>query len=280
VAKKKTQFVCNQCGSSLPKWFGKCPDCGSWDSLEEVTTSPSSSDDAHRGEAAASFTSQDAPKAVLIEDINKQEQAAPRLATGINEFDRVLGGDEKAGTGIVPGAAVLIGGDPGIGKSTLMLQAAGRLAESGSRVLYVTSEESSQQLKMRADRLYGDWIKPDGRLHVLADTNLARILEQAAQVKPDAIVIDSIQMIYKADLTAGAGSVTQLRRCSLELIYFAKASGIALMLVGHVTKSGQLAGPRLLEHMVDTVLYFEGPRPPCRPRHQEPLWQHAGSGPF
>lgn len=260
VAKKKTNFVCNQCGSSLPKWFGKCPDCGSWDSLEEISIAASTSDEAHRGEAAASLTAQDAPKAVLIEDIDRNQQAAPRLATGINEFDRVLGGEEESGRGIVPGAAVLIGGDPGIGKSTLMLQAAGRLAETGHRVLYVTSEESQQQLKMRADRLYGDHIKPNGLLHILADTNLSRIMEQATQVKPDAIVIDSIQMIYKADLTAGAGSVTQLRRCSLELIYFAKASGIALLLVGHVTKSGQLAGPRLLEHMVDTVLYFEGDR--------------------
>jgi DNA repair protein RadA/Sms len=158
--------------------------------------------------------------------------------------------------GLVPGSTVLVGGDPGIGKSTLLLQAAHKLAEQNRRVLYVTSEESAQQTRLRAARLGA----ASGQLYVLADTNLARIVEQTRRVEPQVLVIDSIQMIYKGDLPAAPGSVTQLRACCMELCYLAKASGIAVFLVGHVTKEGQLAGPRLLEHMVDTVLYFEGDR--------------------
>jgi DNA repair protein RadA/Sms len=163
--------------------------------------------------------------------------------------------------GLVPGSAVLLGGDPGIGKSTLMLQMAAKLAASGQRVLYVTSEESAGQLRLRAQRLLnGEQQKLPEQLYVLADTNLARIVEQARKLEPAAVIVDSIQMIYKGDLPAAPGSVTQLRACCLELVYFAKQTGSALMLIGHVTKQGALAGPRLLEHMVDTVLYFEGDR--------------------
>ena len=189
---------------------------------------------------------------MAIVDVDRSSDAlAERISSGISEFDRVLGG------GLVAGSAVLVGGDPGIGKSTLLLQVAGAIGRSGKKVLYVSSEESARQIGLRADRLgVGD---PEG-LFVQADTNLARIIEQARRVLPDVMVIDSVQMIYKADLDASPGSVTQLRRCCAELVYLAKLSGIAVVLVGHVTKEGQLAGPRLLEHLVDAVLYFEGDR--------------------
>ncbi|MBB6441207.1 DNA repair protein RadA/Sms [Phycisphaera mikurensis] len=184
---------------------------------------------------------------------------AERLPSGIAEFDRVLG------AGLVPGSAVLVGGDPGIGKSTLMLQAALRLAVGGTRVLYATSEESAAQLRMRAERLAPASGVAEGgglpaELFALADTNLARITEQARRLKPRVVVIDSIQMVYRGDLEAAPGSVTQLRACTLELVYAAKEAGWAVVLVGHVTKAGTLAGPKLLEHMVDAVLTFEGDR--------------------
>lgn len=281
MAKASIQFVCEQCGGVSPRWMGKCPHCGAWDSLQEFRVAPAS----QREQTLASAGGQgvEPPRAQRLHEIDPQQSHGPRLSTGINEFDRVLGGqlpqeipadaapkraNRKAtdspdhGTdtlGLVPGSAVLVGGDPGIGKSTLMLQAADALARRGKRVLYVTSEESAQQLRLRAQRLT-DANQVNDELFILADTNLARILEQARQVNPAVLVIDSIQMIYKSDLAAASGSVTQLRSCCLELVYFAKASGMALLLVGHVTKDGQLAGPRLLEHMVDTVLYFEGDR--------------------
>ncbi len=271
MAKSTTQFVCRTCGGIQARWAGKCPDCGTWDALEEVRTSPGSgsSKDAQRGIALAipgGTPLGDTPKAERIGDVRAETAALQRMSTGIGEFDRVLGG-RLAGEngkiadpgGIVPGSAVLVGGDPGIGKSTLLLQAAHELAKAGTRVLYVTSEESVQQLRLRAHRLSNFSDEPE-ELFVLADTNLARIVEQARQVGPAVMVIDSIQMIYKGDLPASPGSVTQLRACCQELVYLAKASGIALLLVGHVTKEGQLAGPRLLEHMVDAVLYFEGDR--------------------
>ncbi|MEM9020909.1 MAG: DNA repair protein RadA [Planctomycetota bacterium] len=261
MAKIKVQFVCNQCGAVQPKWMGRCPDCGAWDALEEFRDAgkTAKADPFH-----GSVVPQDAKaaRAIPIGEVDDADQPTTRMSTTLHEFDRVLGGvvedAPRAAAGLVLGSAVLIGGDPGIGKSTLMLQAAAGLARSGRRVLYVTSEESAQQLRLRATRLIGDEL-PDGLL-VLADTNLARILEQARQAQPDAVVIDSIQMVYKGDLPAAPGSVTQLRSCCLELVYHAKLTGTALLLVGHVTKQGALAGPRLLEHMVDTVLYFEGDR--------------------
>lgn len=190
-----------------------------------------------------------APITELAQDI------VPRVPTTIAELDRVLGGS-NGDQGIVPGSVVLLGGDPGIGKSTLMLQAADGLASTGEPVLYVSSEESVQQTQLRARRLGA----ASENLFVLADTNLARILDQVRTVKPAVLVVDSIQMAYKGDLDAGPGSVAQLRACCSELVYLSKASGVATFLVGHVTKEGRLAGPRLLEHMVDTVLYFEGDR--------------------
>ncbi|MCE9590252.1 MAG: DNA repair protein RadA [Planctomycetes bacterium] len=271
MAKTQTRFVCRSCGAMQPRWMGKCPDCGAWDALDEYRVEAGAAKDAQRGAAAATLAVDDAPQAAPLHAIDETGPGGgvlTRLATGIGELDRVLGGgsptpadgDQPAAVrGLVPGSTVLIGGDPGIGKSTLMLQAAHHWAKRGVRVLYVTSEESAQQLRLRAKRLVGERDKLD-ELYVLADTNLARITEQARRVQPAVIVIDSIQMIYKGDLPAAPGSVTQLRACCLELVYHAKLSGCAVVFVGHVTKEGRLAGPRLLEHMVDTVLYFEGDR--------------------
>lgn len=250
MAKQRSQFVCRSCGAMFPKWNGRCPDCGTWDGLEEVHAHRSAALDTHRGSAAP--VDAGAVEARPIADISDNAHTA-RTATGIGELDRVLGG------GLVPGSAVLLGGDPGIGKSTLMLQAADKLARNGQTVLYVTSEESAAQLRLRAERLIDHQDLPDN-LFVLADTNLARIIEQARKLDPTMIIIDSVQMIYKGDLPAAPGSVTQLRTCTLELVYHAKTSRAALLLVGHVTKQGALAGPKLLEHMVDAVLYFEGDR--------------------
>jgi len=276
-------FVCRSCGGVQARWLGKCPDCGSWDSLEESVVEKSAQRDPQKGiveawaEAgerggAAGESPGAAPEARPLDQISPGADVAARLSTGIAEFDRVLGG-AGANVGMVPGSAVLVGGEPGIGKSTLLLQGAGAWAARGVRTLYVSSEESAEQIKLRAERLFA--ASPSGRssepgarssespssnLFILADTNLARIVEQARRVLPRVMVIDSVQMIYKSDLPGAPGSIAQLRRCCSDLVYLAKASGIAVVLVGHVTKDGQLAGPRLLEHLVDCVLYFEGDR--------------------
>jgi len=227
-----------------------------------MTVDPLAEQDPQRGLAAGMGALREgsadagAVKAMPLSELEGEHRAEARLASGIGEFDRVLGGQGGA-LGLVPGSAVLVGGEPGIGKSTLLLQAAAAWARGGTPVLYVSSEESAQQVAMRAKRLTPE--RCDS-LFVLADTNLARIVEQARRVGPKVLVIDSVQMIYKPDVPAGPGSVTQLRRCCAELVYLAKASGIAVVLVGHVTKDGQLAGPRLLEHLVDAVLYFDGDR--------------------
>ncbi len=255
MARTTRRFICRSCGGVQPKWLGKCPDCGQWNTLEEYAAPDASAQrDDHRGAGATALATASGPVQALpitqVEELQHQ-----RWATGIGELDRVLGGSAD-GKGVVPGSVVLLGGDPGIGKSTLLLQAADKLAGSGSRVLYVTSEESAAQTRLRARRLGAG----ADQLYVLADTNLARIVEQVRRVEPLVVIIDSIQMIYKGDIPAAPGSVTQLRTCCQELVYLAKVSGVAVFLVGHVTKEGQLAGPRLLEHMVDTVLYFEGDR--------------------
>ena len=264
--------------------MGKCPDCGTWDALEKYVEPKATAETqtlaaAWAAGVGAAAEAGETNTTTLIAPPNAVATPLPeidtvdvrRIPTGVSEFDRVLGG------GLVPGSVILLGGDPGIGKSTLMLQAAGKLARTGSRVLYVTSEESAYQTRLRAERLFehegvaikgtgtadpraSDGIDSLGDLYVLADTNLARIVEQARQVRPTLCVIDSIQMVYKADLDASPGSVTQLRRCATELVYLAKVSGMAIVLVGHVTKEGTLAGPKLLEHLVDAVLSFEGDR--------------------
>lgn len=259
MAKSRQVFLCRSCGATQTRWMGKCPDCGAWDALEEHRVDRSVDKDPQRGLIESWRTpdqepgSPDVPtlSARPITEANAAAEPSVRMSTGIPELDRVLGG------GLVPGSVVLVGGDPGIGKSTLMLQAAGRMASDTLNVLYVSSEESAEQVRMRAARL-GVADRP--ALFVLSDTNLARVVEQTRRVQPGVLVIDSVQMIYKSDLDASPGSVAQLRRCCAELVYLAKVSGVAVVLVGHVTKDGQLAGPRLLEHLVDAVLYFEGDR--------------------
>jgi len=274
MAKVRQVFVCRSCGGVQSRWMGKCPDCNAWDALEEQRVERSAGKDPQRGliegwqsahQAASDELSPElasAAQAVPIGSVGNGQEPRARLRTGIGELDRVLGG------GLVAGSVVLIGGDPGIGKSTLMLQAAGAMGSpagrstepattSTLRVLYVSSEESAEQVRMRAARLGVDGAP---NLFVLSDTNLARIVEQTRKLLPHILVIDSVQMVYKADLDASPGSIAQLRRCCAELVYLAKLSGIAVVLVGHVTKDGQLAGPRLLEHLVDAVLYFEGDR--------------------
>jgi len=276
VAKTRDIFVCRQCGGAQSRWVGRCPDCSAWDSLEAERREAGSQKDPQKGlvEAWANLGAGDVsgggPVAMAVGAIG-HEDAAARISTGLGELDRVLGSSatgegNRATGGLVPGSAVLVGGAPGIGKSTLLLQAAAALAARGTRVLYVSSEESAQQIKMRSERVVPPTAagKAPGEgadnLFILADTNLARIVEQTRKVVPAVLVIDSVQMIYKSDLPAAPGSITQLRRCCAELVYLAKASGIAVVLVGHVTKEGHLAGPRLLEHLVDAVLSFEGDR--------------------
>jgi DNA repair protein RadA/Sms len=239
----RSQFLCNHCGSVHAKWLGKCPDCGTWDALQEYKTP---TPDARK---AASQTGDLATAAAALKLAEIDQDDVDRTATGMGEFDRILGG------GVVAGSAVLVGGEPGIGKSTLLLQVAGNLAQT-QQILYVTSEESARQTRMRATRL--DIASPG--LLVLAETNVERIIHQIKTHQPAVVVIDSIQMIYKPDLPAAPGSVTQLRDCCMELVYLAKASGVAIIFVGHVTKAGTLAGPKIIEHIVDTVVYFEGDR--------------------
>ena len=290
MAKAKSQFLCNSCGSVHPKWMGKCPDCGTWDSLEEFKppTPDARRPERHVPGSSATGDLIRGADALPLDQIDHAD--APRVGTGISEFDRVLGG------GVVPGSAVLVGGEPGIGKSTLLLQVASALASGagerdallsktaksmrkagfdaapkkpadsavaaeespalGTKVLYVTSEESARQTKLRAARL--GVTSPN--LLVLAETNVERIVNQIHKVNPSVVIVDSIQMIYKPDVPAAPGSVTQLRDCCMELVYLAKLTGIAVIFVGHVTKAGTLAGPKIIEHIVDTVVYFEGDR--------------------
>lgn len=233
MAKARTTFVCNECGGTSPKWVGQCPDCGRWNTLEESREAP---------RVRAVGWAGDAPR--LISEVEAEVEA--RWPTGIGELDRVLGG------GLVPGSATLIGGDPGIGKSTLLLQAAVRLAGE-LPALYVTGEESLRQVGMRARRIGME----AGGLQLLAETNIERLLAQADAVKPRVLVVDSIQTMHTDALQSAPGAVAQLRESSARLVRYAKQGGTAVFLVGHVTKDGAIAGPRVLEHMVDTVLYFE-----------------------
>ncbi len=239
-------FVCQTCGYESAKWLGRCPGCGGWNTfVEEPVPAPSRGGGTVGGRAAAA-----APPAVATPITEVSLDEAPRVVLGIGEVDRVLGG------GLVPGSLVLIGGDPGVGKSTLALGMAQRMAQHG-RVLYVSGEESARQTNMRASRLEAD----SPRLLVLAETDLARIAAQIEETRPALAVIDSIQTMYRPDLPSAPGSVGQIRECTAELLRLAKADGgPSIVIVGHVTKEGAIAGPRVLEHMVDTVLYFEGER--------------------
>jgi len=240
MKKEKSIFRCQECGYQSPQWIGRCPDCGGWDTLLEERQRTSI--------GLGGPNSQIIVRPVSMDSIQLEEE--PRLQTGIHEFDRVLGG------GIVPGTLVLVGGDPGIGKSTLMLQVLARLSIAGKQTLYVSGEESIRQLKMRGKRLAAESIS----MLVAAETNLDAILAMAEQEKPDAMVVDSIQTVYNPEIASTPGSVTQIREASMRLMSMAKKTGIPLFLVGHVTKGGVIAGPRIMEHMVDTVLYFEGDR--------------------
>lgn len=240
--KTKTVFSCQNCGYQSPKWLGRCPDCSSWNSFsEEDYSAPVPK---HKSRSALY---KDEP--VLLRDVESTE--ANRVKTGISELDRVLGG------GIVAGSVTLIGGDPGIGKSTISLQVSDRLSKNGRTVLYVSGEESVAQTKLRAKRLG----QPnEGNLYIVNQTDLSLITEYINKLKPDAVIIDSIQVIFDPAISSSPGSVSQVRESAGMLTQLAKAGGIALFIIGHVTKEGAIAGPRVLEHIVDTVLYFEGDR--------------------
>jgi DNA repair protein RadA/Sms len=242
LAKTTTRYVCQQCGSAQAKWMGRCPDCGEWNTLVETVVESKSA----RAGMASAQASRNQPR--LLRDVASDGFARISLAMG--ELDRVLGG------GLVPGSLVLIGGDPGIGKSTLLLQASAVLAAAGGPVLYVSGEESAQQIKLRAARIGLDG---DG-LYVLTETNVEAILDHIQQLQPRLVVVDSIQTVYLDELDSAAGSVSQVRESAARLMQVAKGQNIPIFLIGHVTKTGMIAGPRVLEHIVDTVLYLEGDR--------------------
>jgi DNA repair protein RadA/Sms len=275
MAKSRTVYVCSACGAESPQWFGKCPGCGTFGTLEEqllAATNPATGRNSWQNPRSSHGNPPKEPQpriSVRFSEITQYEQ--DRFPSGYGEFDRVLGG------GIVPGSLVLIGGDPGIGKSTLLLQVTNQLAQRLPRILYVSAEESGQQIKLRAARLGVGVVsveeeesngngkgktsdRPDNHLYVLPETDLEEILRELESLKPQVAVIDSIQTLYFGTLTSAPGSVAQVRECTSALMQVAKRENITLLIVGHVTKEGAIAGPRVLEHLVDTVLYFEGDR--------------------
>lgn len=242
MAKVKTKFYCTDCGYESPKWMGKCPGCGEWNSMVEERETVVKTAGVH----STLTQTKEKPQPIIHIESGRE----PRVSTTISELNRVLGG------GIVPGSLILVGGDPGIGKSTLLLQTSNAIAGNGLKVLYVSGEESMRQTKLRADRL-GSLSE---RLFVLSETNLQYIEEAIDMMKPDFLVIDSIQTVYHPTVESAPGSVAQVRECTSAFMRISKGRGIATVLVGHVTKEGAIAGPRMLEHMVDCVLYFEGER--------------------
>ncbi len=240
ATRTRTTYRCTECGAEHPKWQGRCDACGEWNTLVEEVVAKSA-----RPAAARSPSSGSAPVITKIGEVRSARTA--RVPSGIDELDFVLGG------GVVPGSMILVGGEPGIGKSTLLLQVAGALAGAGRHVLYVSGEESALQIKLRAERLHaGDEVS------LLCATSLEEILAAATQSKPDAVIVDSIQTVATEELEGAPGNVGQVRECAARLMRYAKSSGAAVMVVGHVTKGGGIAGPKTLEHIVDTVLYFEG----------------------
>lgn len=246
MAKTKYKFVCQSCGYTTAKWLGRCPECGAWDSLVEEAEVATS------GRNSKSYLPTGGEKIKPRTIASVAQVKVERLATGIHEFDRVLGG------GVVPGSLVLLGGTPGIGKSTILLDAGLRYGQQGIKVLYVSGEESEEQTAMRAVRLGG--AKANENLLIMTATDLDAILAQANALQPRLLIIDSIQTMYNPELPTAAGSVGQVRECTAKLLQFAKTTNIAVLVIGHVTKDGNIAGPRLLEHMVDVVLQFEGDR--------------------
>jgi DNA repair protein RadA/Sms len=247
MSRTAVAYVCQTCGSAHAKWAGKCEGCGAWNTLvEEVASAPLPGGAAKTAARAGGRKG----KGLDLVPLAGEAEPLPRRTIGIAEFDRVLGG------GVAPGSAVLVGGDPGIGKSTLLLQAAAALARQGAAVVYLSGEESIEQVRGRARRLG----LADAPVELAAETALAPILEGLKSSKPDVVIIDSVQTLWSEAIPAAPGSVVQVRACAQELVQFAKKRGSAVFLVGHVTKDGQIAGPRVLEHMVDAVLYFEGER--------------------
>ncbi len=246
MSNPKIRYECTNCGASFPKWVGKCAVCGTWDSVVKKIIFPSASSTAmpHRIPAV-----KDSPETVLLSSVAESAEGLERLKTGIGELDNILGG------GLVPGSILLLGGDPGIGKSTLMLQLAGSIVKAGTNVLYLSGEESASQIGMRAARLAIDGAD---RLHLLTETCFESVEQVVLQQNPDLLIVDSIQTVYVSALDAVPGSIAQVRESSAGFLRLAKTGGLTVILVGHVTKDGSLAGPRILEHMVDTVLYFEG----------------------
>ena len=248
MAKRPTTvFVCQECGSQSPKWLGRCADCGAWNSLVEERAQPdagaAAANGPHRYAMAGAIGA-----AQLYADIKIEQHS--RLSTGIDEFDRVLGG------GVVPGSLILLGGEPGIGKSTLLLQAAANMANAVGPVLYSSGEESEHQIKSRGERLNVG----KAPLYLLAETCLERILEEVARIKPALVIVDSVQTVFSLKFQSAPGSIGQVREAATQLLFTAKGQNIPTFLVGHITKDGSLAGPKALEHVVDTVLYFEGER--------------------
>ena len=247
MAKLKTTYFCQSCGQQTAKWMGRCPTCGEWNTIvEEVVQKDEPLPGGWRSPSAGPGNVKIAAKPKALHAINYEEQ--PRIATTDGELNRVLGG------GIVPGSLVLIGGEPGIGKSTLMLQIA--LSLAGMRVLYISGEESEQQIKMRAERLDA----PTSDCHVMTETSTQNIFRVVEHFEPEILIIDSIQTMQSTLVESGAGSVSQVRECTAEFMKYAKESGVPVFMIGHITKEGTLAGPKVLEHMVDTVLTFEGDR--------------------
>lgn len=243
MAKSARNFVCQSCGTATRKWQGKCEGCGEWNTIIEEQLAAS--------DGPAKSVGGKKGRLVTLTGLDKTPPPLPRLISGIDEFDRALG------NGLVPGSATLIGGDPGIGKSTLLLQVAGYLAKSGKTVVYISGEEGTAQISMRAERL---GLK-DAPVQLGAETNLRNIITTLDEgPAPDVVIIDSIQTVFADTLESAPGTVAQVRACAQELVRFAKRKGTAVLLVGHVTKDGQIAGPRVMEHLVDTVLYFEGDR--------------------
>ena len=237
--RQKTVFCCSECGNETVKWSGRCTACGAWDSLVEVKLDAKSKGSTKRA------TSKKTPK--LISELDTEAEL--RFSTGIGELDRVLGG------GAVKGSLVLVGGAPGIGKSTLLLQLCG-LVEGEMKILYATGEESERQLKMRAQRLGVD----NGQIYVLAETGLTEVLEAADELEPDIMIVDSIQTMFDSEVSSAPGSVSQVRECTMSIMRMTKEKGFTTFVVGHINKEGNIAGPKVLEHMVDCVLYFEGER--------------------
>ncbi|HLK55072.1 MAG TPA: DNA repair protein RadA, partial [Chthonomonadaceae bacterium] len=253
MARLQTRFLCQNCGYESPRWLGKCPECDSWDTFTEevvVKEKPGSLGKASAGGGGSSRTIVPSGGGLPTPITQVETTALNRLVTGIGEFDRVLGG------GIVPGGLMLVGGDPGIGKSTLLTQVVHAVAKQAGPALYISGEESAQQIKIRSGRLGAE--TPDFLVSV--ETEIGIILHHLQSVRPCLAVIDSIQTMSDSELESAPGTVSQVRACATHLARFAKTVGVPVVLIGHVTKEGNLAGPRVLEHIVDTVLYFEGDR--------------------